>query len=113
MIATSTYWPLAVSEMADGNHNCEYMPFVVFGGGATGALRSGRYLKYPQNKPNPWGRNYRNEYTGTPHNQLYVSLLQGMGLSLDAIHATSIEGDVPHIGVHGTVAMNGPLARVR
>jgi len=102
---------LYVSEMANGNHGSEYCPFVVFGGGGTG-LNTGRYLKYPQDKPNPWNRNYRNEYTCTPHSQLYVSLLQRLGLDIDYIHQASIDGSVPHAGVTGTVNMSGPLAGV-
>jgi hypothetical protein len=100
-----------VSELANGNHGSEYCPFLVFGGGS-GALRTGRYLKYPQNNPNPWGRNYSNEYTGTPHNRLYIAILRAMGLDIDYIHAPSIEGSVPHRGIEGTIDMSGPLDRL-
>jgi len=103
---------LYASELAHGGHGAEYHPFLVFGGDNTGVLRSGRYLKYPQNNPNPWNRNYRNEHTGTPHNQLYVSLMRGMGLDINHIHETSIDGSVPHLNVSGTVDMSGPLPRL-
>ncbi|MEM1028730.1 MAG: DUF1552 domain-containing protein [Myxococcota bacterium] len=103
---------LYASELANGNHGSEYHPFFVFGGERTGVLRSGRYLKYPQNNPNPWHRNYSNEHTGTPHSQLYVSLMRGMGLDLDHIHGTSIDGSVPHLNTSGTIDMSGPLDRL-
>ncbi len=102
---------LYVSELANGNHGSEYCPFLVFGGANTG-LRTGRYLKYPQDNPNPWNRNYRNEHTGTPHSRLYVSLLRALGLDIDYIHAPSIDGVVPHLGTSGTIDMSGPLARL-
>jgi hypothetical protein len=105
---------LYANEAADGAHGTEFCPFLVFGGGNIG-LRTGTYLKYPQNLPNPWGRNYRNEYTGTPHTRLYIALLQAMGVDIDYIHAASVEGSVPHAfpAVRGTIDMSGPLERVR
>jgi hypothetical protein len=103
---------LYTSELADGNHNREYHPFLVFGGSATGRLGTGRYLKYPQDLPNPWGRNYRNEHTGTPHTRLYVGILQALGLDVNHIHDTSIAGSVPHLGTTGTIDMTGPLPRL-
>ncbi|MGE0789788.1 MAG: DUF1552 domain-containing protein [Sandaracinaceae bacterium] len=103
---------LYVSELANGNHGAEYCPFLVFGGSNTSTLRQGRYLKYRQDNPNPWNRNYSNEHTGTPHSQLYVSLLRGMGLDIDYIHAPSIDGRVPHLNIDGTIDMSGPLPRL-
>lgn len=103
---------LYVSELANGNHGSEYCPFLVFGGGNSNQLRTGRYLKYRQDNPNPWNRNYSNEHTGTPHSHLYVSLLRAMGMDIDYIHAPSIDGSVPHAGINGTVDMSGPLPRL-
>lgn len=103
---------LYVSELANGNHGAEYCPFLVFGGSATGAIRPGRYLKYRQDNPNPWGRNYSNEHTGTPHSRLYVALLRAMGMDINHIHAPSIDGSVPHLSITGTVDMSGPLPRL-
>ena len=101
-----------VSELGNGNHSPEYCPFLVFGGGNTGALRPGRYLKYPQNNPNPWHRNFLNEYTGTPHSRLYVALLQAMGMDIDFLHAPSIDGSVPGLGIRTSINMSGPLERL-
>jgi len=101
---------LYVSELAHGNHGSENFPFVTFGG--AGAFETGRYLKYPHRNPNPWNRNYRNEWTGVPHSGLYISLLRAMGMDIDYIHAPSIDGSVPHESVSGTIDMSGPLERL-
>lgn len=100
-----------ISELANGNHGSEYCPFIVFGGGA-GALRTGRYIKYPHDNPNPWNRNYANEYTGTSHSRLYLALLRAMGMDIPYIHAPTIPGVVPHAGISGTVDMATSLDRL-
>lgn len=102
---------LFASELSHGSHGSEYCPFLVFGGGDRFG-GSGRYLKYPQNNPNPWNRNYSNEHTGTPHSRLYISILQSLGLDIDYIHAASIDGSVPHAGITGATQMSGPLPRL-
>lgn len=104
---------LYVSELANGNHGSEYCPFLVFGGGAIG-LRTGRYLKYPQDLPNPWSRNYFNEHTGTPHSRLYIGLLQRLGLDVEYLHEPSIVGTVPHLTdtEETVIDMSTPLPRL-
>ena len=102
---------LYVSELSHGNHGHEHHPFMLFGGGA-GAVTPGRYLKYPQNNPNPWNRNYRNEFTCTPHSHLLISIAQAFGIDLDHIAAPSVEGVVPHLNISGTVSLSGPLPRL-
>ena len=98
-----------VSELSHGNHGHEHWPMMLFGGGATGALKQGRYLKYAQNNPNPWGRNYRNAYVGAPHNRVLVHLCKSMGMNIDFIHKPSIDGTFP---VRKTISMSGSLPRL-
>jgi hypothetical protein len=100
------YW----SELSHGNHGLEDTFFVLFGGGG-GAIRPGRYLKYARNNPNPFGRNYNNEYTNTPHSHLLVSLAQAFGEPIDFIPgAESCIGSVPHGGVENVrISLAGPL----
>ena len=76
---------------------------------ATGALKQGRYLKYAQNNPNPWSRNYRNAYVGAPHNRVLVHLCKAMGMDIDFIHKPSIDGTFP---VRKTISMSGSLPRL-
>jgi hypothetical protein len=100
-----------VSELSHGSHGTEHYPIMLFGGFA-GAVTPGRYIKYAQNNPNPWHRNYSNEWTGTPHSKLLVSILQGFGMDIDYLEAPSVEGSVPHLGINGTVDLSGPLPRL-
>jgi hypothetical protein len=98
-----------VSELSHGNHGHEHWPMMLFGGGATGALKQGRYLKYAQNNPNPWSRNYRNAYVGAPHNRVLVHLCKSMGMDIDFIHKPSIDGTYP---MRKTISMSGSLPRL-
>jgi hypothetical protein len=100
-----------VSELSHGSHGTEHYPILLFGGFA-GGVTPGRYIKYAQNNPNPWHRNYYNEWTGTPHSKLYISILQGMGMDIDYLEAPSVPGSVPHLGIDGTVDLSGPLPRL-
>lgn len=100
-----------VSELSHGSHGTEHYPIILFGGMA-GAVRPGRYIKYAQNNPNPWHRNYYNEWTGTPHSHLFISILQAMGMDIDYLEAPSVEGSVPHLNIQGTVSLSGPLPRL-
>lgn len=97
-----------VSELAHGGHGHEAWPVLLFG--ATRHFRSGRYIKYPQDNPNPWGRNYRNRFTCTPHSPLLVSICQMMGMEIDHIHQPSILGRHPS---EQTISMSGPLEGLR
>jgi hypothetical protein len=102
---------LYVNEAASGGHNFEYDPFIVFGGGATGRIRPGRYLKYRQDMPNPWQRNSHNQETGTSHARLFVALLQAMGLPDDHIFFESLTGRSERSG-SVVLDQSGPLERV-
>lgn len=103
------YW----SELSHGNHGHEDTYFVLFGGGG-GAIRPGRYLKYKRDNPNPYNRNYNNEYTNTPHSHLLVSIAQAFGIELDHLPgAASCVGSVPHAGISGVqISLSGPLPRL-
>lgn len=100
-----------VSELSHGSHGTEHYPIILFGGFA-GAVTPGRYIKYAQNKPNPWNRNYFNEWTGTPHSHLFVSILQAFGMDVDYLEAPSVQGYVPHLNIEETVSLSGPLPRL-
>jgi hypothetical protein len=101
-----------VSELSHGGHGHEHWPVILFGGLA-GAVTPGRYIKYKQNNPNPFNRNYMNEYTGTPHSHLFVSICQAFGMDVDWIGAPSVPGSVPHRNIEGTVSLTGPLPRLK
>jgi hypothetical protein len=85
----------------------------LFGSGG-GMVTPGRYIKYAQNNPNPWNRNYHNEYTGTAHSKLLVSIAQGFGLELDDFGASTVPGEAPHVsGSAKTLELGGPLPRLK
>lgn len=100
-----------VSELSHGGHGHEHYPVILFGGFAS-AVTPGRYIKYAQNNPNPYNRNYHNEWTGTPHSHLLVSICQAFGMEIDYIGAPSLPGTVPHRNITGTVSLTGPLPRL-
>ncbi|MBM4279261.1 MAG: DUF1552 domain-containing protein [Deltaproteobacteria bacterium] len=75
------------SELATGTHKFNVWPAFV-AGGAGGALRTGRYLRYvPQTRnpnPNPtWPGVTR--LVGRPHQQLLVTLAQAVGAPLSSV----------------------------
>lgn len=103
---------LWVKEMSHGNHGHEHYHTVMLGN-VGGHFNTGRYIKYAQNNPNPWNRNYNNEYTGTPYNHYLVSILQAFGLSQNHMGTVqSVQGSVPHANITGTIDMTGPLPRL-
>ena len=103
---------LWVKEMSHGNHGHEHYHTVALGN-LNGHFRTGRYIKYAQNNPNPWDRNYSNEYTGTPYNRYLVSLLQGYGMTQNYMGTVqSRPGTVPHANISGVVDFSGPLPRL-
>jgi hypothetical protein len=102
-----------LSEIAHGNHGHEHYPSLLFGSGG-GIVTPGRYIKYAQNNPNPWGRNYHNEYTGTAHSKLLISILQGFGIDIADFGTATVEGEAPHVqGSKATVELGGPLPRLK
>ena len=68
------------NEMGSPNHRHFFMNYVLAGGGATGYLKTGRYLSFPRtSKPYNGSDWYPN--AGVPHNNLFVSLANAMGLN--------------------------------
>lgn len=57
-------------QIGDGTHDITWLPWML-AGGAGGALRTGRYVKLP-----------RSGNRGVPHNNLYVSLANLMGVPI-------------------------------
>ncbi len=103
---------LWVKEMSHGNHGHEAYHTIALGN-VGGHFRTGRYVKYAQNNPNPWGRNYQNEYTGTPYNHYLVSLIQAYGMTQNQMGTVAaIDGSVPHANITGTIDHTGPLPRL-
>jgi hypothetical protein len=100
-----------MNELAHGNHGSDHYPTIMFGSGA-GLVKPGRYIKYAENIPNPYGRNVGNEFVGPAHSRLLVAILQGFGLDIDYLGAPSLPGKAPHSGVEGTCELSGPLPRL-
>ncbi len=80
------------SELANGTHKYNLWPAVV-AGGAGGALRMGRYLRFvPATKnanPNP-GFAGVERVIGRPHNHLLTSLAQAVGADVDSVGETEL-----------------------
>lgn len=102
---------LYVNDISNGNHGHEQIIATLFGAGG-GMVKPGRYIKYPQNTPNPYLRNYLNEFTGVPYSHLLISMCQGMGLDLNHIGLTSIAGNAPHAKTSKTISLTGGLPRL-
>lgn len=83
---TVTTW---LTELATGPHDLDAVPYVLAGSGA-GFLKTGQYVRY--------GRTHRvsggwNEYRlGGSNGQLYVTLMQSMGMPDETFGVTSVQG---------------------
>jgi len=75
------------SQIAEHGHDVDQLPWILAGGSEAG-FKPGRFLKYPRNGGN-----------GAPHNNLFVSIAQGMGLQLEKFGNESV--------------CTGPLDRLR
>jgi len=75
------------SQIGEHGHDLDYLPWIVGGGSAAG-FKPGRYLKYP-----------RTNGKGAPHNNLFVSIAQAMGLQTNTFGNASV--------------CTGPLDRLR
>jgi hypothetical protein len=67
------------SELGSTNHLTFWVNYLLLGGGAAG-IKTGRYVKVPRHKPGVNSNDYFID-SGTPHNNLFVSLANLMGLS--------------------------------
>jgi hypothetical protein len=80
------------SELATGTHKFNIWPALV-GGGAGGALRTGRYLRFapatPNANPNPTFSGVE-RVIGRPHNHLLTTLAQAVGADVEAVGETEL-----------------------
>jgi hypothetical protein len=101
-----------ITEIANGPHDL-YRVMIVLAGGANGAFRTGRYLKYKETGANPAAFTYGGgkNRLGPAHSQVLVSLMQAMGLPNNSIGIASATGNLAGSGE--TVNLSGPLPRLR
>jgi hypothetical protein len=107
--STAVVW---VSELAVGPHDLDKIP-IVMAGSCGGYFRTGRYVSYAQDLPNPhehpdWG-DKASRPIGLGHSHLLISLMQAMGLSNNTIGSTSV---VTRDGKNTTIDLTGPLPRL-
>lgn len=107
--STAVVW---ISELANGPHDLDKIPLVL-AGRAGGALRTGRYLSYANDIPNPfqfpsWGAEVRRPI-GPGHSHLWISLMQAMGMPNTDIGMRSV---VTRDGNNTALDLTGPLARL-
>ncbi len=81
---TTCLW---MCELANGPHDMHDVMAVVVGGGETGAMSLGRYVKYPENIDNPRG----GTKVGPAHQKLLVSLMGAHGVTDTSIGMKNAE----------------------
>ncbi|GAC1351768.1 MAG: DUF1552 domain-containing protein [Polyangiales bacterium] len=92
-----------LTELGTPTHQHHDAP-IVLAGGCNDFYKTGRYLRYPRNLPNPLKGYPR---TGPAHNRLYVSLMQAMGQSDTSFGMTTGSG------AEGTpISLSGPLTQL-
>ncbi len=78
-----------LTELATGPHDLHDLPYVVAGGGA-GHLKTGQYVRYERSHRVSGGWD---EYRiGGSNGQLYVTLMQSMGMSDDTFGMSEVQG---------------------
>jgi hypothetical protein len=83
---TITTW---LTELATGPHELDDVPYVIAGGGA-GALKTGQYVRYERaNRLDGGWDPYR---IGPSNGNLYVTLMQSMGMPDDTFGVTEVQG---------------------
>jgi hypothetical protein len=100
-----------LTELATGPHELARIP-VVMAGSAGGYFRTGRYLSYENDLPNPFqflGWPEGQGAIGPGHSHLLISLMQAMGMPNDQIGATSV---VTRDGIANVIDLTGPLPRL-
>jgi hypothetical protein len=88
-----------LDEISHGSHGHDQWP-VVLVGGFGGAVRPGRYLKFPRTLLNP-GINAM-KYVGVPHSHLLISIAQAMGMDIDDLGITEVAREE-------RISLTGPL----
>jgi len=96
---TAVVW---MSELATGTHDLHDLPIVV-AGGASGRLRTDRYVRYARDTRLAAGWGFEVD-AGPAQNRFYVSLMQALGVPGDRFGITS----VPRVG-GGTMSLTGGL----
>lgn len=95
-----------MDEISHGSHGHDQWPVVMLGGFG-GAVRPGRYVRFPRVNPAP-RFNGSGNFAGVPHSHLLVSICQAMGLELDDLGVQSVYAR--HPGYAGqSVSLTGPL----
>lgn len=95
-----------MDEISHGSHGHDQWP-VVLVGGFGGGMRTGRYVRFPRDNPNPGINGMR--YVGTPHSHLLVSLCQGMGLELDHLGLDHVYAREDFVPEGKRISLTGPL----
>jgi hypothetical protein len=93
-----------LNEMADGTHNQDVYPMVLFGGSNI-PLRFGRYIRFEMSGKAPLGSNYYNSQrpSGMPHNRVLATLAQAMGVGVDVVGESQIATDGGTIDCRGSL----------
>ena len=101
---TAVVW---VTELATGTHEIIDTPIVV-AGGANGAFRTGRYVRYPMNNRIHQAYSGSGAAIGPSTSQLYVSLMNAMGVEGDSFGMTEARAfDGSNISLRGRLAELG------
>lgn len=93
-----------MNEMADGTHNQDVYPMVLFGGSNL-PLRWGRYLRFDMNGPVPTGSGWHNSQrpSGVPQNRALVSLAQALGVDIDLVGDAEVSAEGGPIRCRGAI----------
>jgi len=93
-----------MNEMADGTHNQDVYPMVLFGGSNI-PLRWGRYLRFDMNGRVPLGSSSYNQQrpSGMPQNRVLATLGQAMGVDVDVVGDAEVAGEGGVINCRGRV----------
>jgi hypothetical protein len=92
-------------ELATGSHDYAIWPVVILGGSALG-LKLGRNVYYGQNVPTSSGNAGGPTMLGPPHNKLWVSVANALGVSLNQVGLASVSRN------GNTIDCTGPLPRI-
>lgn len=93
-----------LTELATGTHWLDQTPTVIAGSGC-GHFRTGRYVHFASNQLTPFS--YGGDFfIGPPNTQLYVSLMQGMGMPDDSFGLTELnDRDGNPVSLRGALPM--------
>lgn len=93
-----------LNEMADGTHNQDVYPMVLFGGSNI-PLRWGRYLRFDMNGPAPTGSSSYNASrpSGMPQNRVLATLAQAMGVNVDVVGDAEVSASGGSISCRGAI----------